>query len=322
MRMKWRIWMLAAISGGFLSGQAPRVSIVPTTPPNRAADNHSTAKLRVDSNLVLVPVVVTDAVDRPVLGLDKTAFRLYDDKQEQQITHFAMEDAPVSVILVFDTSGSMGKKLQTSRAAVSEFLKASNPEDEFALIEFADQPRLALKFTDNGDEIANQLLFLQSHGRTALIDALYMALHYMKSARHTRKAVVIISDGGDNRSRYTRSELKRRVREADVQIYSIGIMEPPSSRDATEEEAAGASLLDEMAKLSGGRFFEAESQLSMAEIARRIGSALRNQYVLGYSPSPGKQDGRYHRISVKLERAKGEGKVRTSFRSSYLSPSR
>jgi len=315
LRITVRFW----ICGGLLFGQGPRVSISPTARTERAVDKGPSAKLRVDSNLVLVPVLVTDHLDRPVLGLQKPNFRVYDDKQEQQITHFAMEDAPVSVVLVFDKSGSMGKKLQTSRQAVREFVDVSNPADEFALVEFADRPQLIQKFSDEKDQIPNRLAFQDSRGGTALIDAVCLALEQMGRARHARKAIVLISDGGDNSSRYRVGDLRNRIREADVQIYSIGVMESISLRGMAPEVFEGATLLDDISKLSGGRFFQAQHDGSVLDIAKRIGLALRNEYLLGYSPPTPKQDGRYHRITVKLEPPEGHKKLRASFRSSYLS---
>jgi VWFA-related protein len=259
-----------------------------------------------------------DDVNRLVVGLDKGDFKIYDDKVEQEITHFGSEDGPVSVVLAFDTSGSMGQKLRTSRLAVSAFLKASNPEDEFALVEFGDRVRLVAQFTSETGEIQNRLAFTESRGGTALVDAVFLALDQMKNAHHARKAILIISDGGDNSSRYSNGDLKKRA--ADVQIYSIGILESLSHRDKTPEEANGPLLLDEIATLTGGKLFEVDRLDALPDIAKRIAWALHNQYVLGYSPSTPKGDGRYHRITVKVQQTKGQPKLRTTFRSSYLSP--
>jgi Ca-activated chloride channel family protein len=252
--------------------------------------------------------------------LDKDAFKVYDDNVEQQISHFFLDDAPVSIAVVFDTSGSMGHKLQTSRIAVGELLKVSNPEDQFALIEFGDRAQLTLRFTDVQEEIQNKLTFVESRGCTALVDAVVLALEQMKHARHPRKAIVIISDGGDNHSRYSKRELKKRVKESDVQIYSIGIVESQALHGLSEEELAGPDLLNDLATQTGGRFFEVGSLDSLADVGARIGSALRNQYVLGYAPSSTPRDGRYHRITVKLQPAKGNAKLRASFRTTYLAP--
>jgi Ca-activated chloride channel family protein len=302
-------------------GQDPKVSIEPRTRPRSGAQGGAdrlAANIRVNSDLVLIPVMVTDNQDRLITGLERTHFRLYDDKVEQVITYFASEDAPVSVALVFDCSGSMGPKLEKSRAAVAEFLRTANPEDEFSLILFSDRVQLSAGFNAGPEEIQNRLLFSVSKGRTALLDAIYLALEQLKQhAKHSRKAVLIISDGGDNCSRYSMHEVKNCVREADAQIYSIGIVEDLGTRGRTPEELGGPALLDEIAHLSGGRLFEINNLNELADVASRIGAALRNQYVLGFAPAESRRDGKYHRIEVKLERPQGLPRLRASFRSGY-----
>ena len=282
---------------------------------DRAATN-----IRVNSDLVLIPVMVTDRHDRLITGLEKDHFKLFEDKVEQVITHFASEDAPVSIAVVFDCSGSMGPKLQKSRAAVAEFLRAANPEDEFALVLFNDRAQLAVGFTDHTEEIQSRLLYAQSKGRTALLDAIYLAMDQMKVAKHSRKALLIISDGGDNTSRYSMREVKNRVREGDAQIYSIGIEEPWGVRGRSPEELAGPALLDEIAGQSGGRLFEVNDLNELPDIAAKIGMALRNQYLLGFAPLEPKRDGKYHKIVVKLAAPKGLPALRASFRSGYYAP--
>jgi VWFA-related protein len=299
--------------------ERPFVAREPVDRP-KAAEGAGAPRIRVDSDLVLVPVVVTDPLDRLVTGLEKDRFRVLEDGVEQQVTHFSTEDAPVSVVIVFDTSGSMGPKLQKSRMAVAQFLEVSNPEDEFALVQFSDRARLLEHFTADHDEIGNRLAFIQSRGRTALLDAIALSLNEMKNARHSRKAILIISDGGDNCSRFSDREIRRRVREADVQIYAVGVMEPRFRRGRTPEEAFGPSLLEDLASASGGRLYEADYLDDLADIAVKIGSALRNVYVLGYAPSTPKRDGKYHRITVKVSPPEGFAKIRASFRSSYLAP--
>jgi Ca-activated chloride channel homolog len=261
--------------------------------------------------------MVTDRRDRLITGLEKGQFKVFEDKVEQVITHFASEDAPVSIGLVFDCSGSMGAKLQKSRAAVNEFLRAANAEDEFSLVLFNDRAQLVNPFTDRVEEIQNRMLFTESKGRTALLDAIYLSLHEMKNAKHARKAILIISDGGDNSSRYSYREVRNAVRESDVQIYSIGILEPFGLRGRTPEEFSGPSLLEDIAQDTGGRLFEVEDLNDLPDIASKIGAALRNQYILGYMPSDVKHDGKYHRIQVKIDRPKGLPPLRATFRSGY-----
>ena len=292
---------------------------VPGTTSTGSADR-VTPHIRVNADLVLIPVMVTDHRDRLITGLERGHFRVYEDKVEQAITHFAADDVPVSISLVFDCSGSMGAKLAKSKAAVKEFLRSANPEDEFSLIQFADNAQIVSPFTTRTEEIQNRLLYLQSKGRTALLDAIYLALDDMKNAKHARKAILIISDGGDNSSRYSSREVKRRVREADVQIYSIGIMESVMGRTRTLEEMDGPALLDDIAKQTGGRLFEVGDLNELSDVATKIGAALRNQYVLGYAPAEPKHDGKYHRIQVKITRPAGVPPLRASFRTGYLAP--
>ena len=185
------------------------------------------ADLRVDTTLVLVPVAVTIATTGKLLtGLEKDNFELTEDKAAQEIVTFGSEDVPLSVGVVFDCSGSMGNKLERSRQAVAQFMRTANPEDEFLLVQFNDRPELSVPFTSHTEDIQSHLTWVQSKGRTALLDGVAMAMNEMKKAHNGRKALLIISDGGDNSSRFTESEVRNWVREGDVQIYSIGIFEP------------------------------------------------------------------------------------------------
>jgi VWFA-related protein len=269
---------------------------------------------------VLIPVTVTDTQNRFVTGLEKDDFKLYEDKIEQVITHFASEDTPISVGLVFDCSGSMGDKLGKSREAVAQLLKSANPDDEFFLVEFNDRAGLVVGLTKQSQEVQNRLTFTQSKGRTALLDAIYLALNQMRKAHNPRKALVIISDGGDNSSRYTVSEVKNQVRETDVQIYAIGILEPLGSRGRSPEELEGPELLNSISQQTGGRLFEAGNVNELPDIASKIGAALRNQYVLGFSPSKSPRDGKYHRVRLKLAKLKGWPSLRAYWRLGYYAP--
>jgi Ca-activated chloride channel homolog len=304
--------------------KAPRddskVEIIPRAKRGEIAPDLPRSDIRVQSTLVLIPVTVTDPLNRFVTGLDRENFRVFEDKNEQKVTHFASEDAPLSVGLVFDTSGSMGSKLDKSRQAVKQFFKTANPEDEFFLIQFNDRPELVVDFTTRLEEIQNRLTFTQSKGRTALLDAVYMALHKMKKAKNARKALLIISDGGDNSSRYTESEIKNLVREADVQIYAIGIFEMMSNRGRTPEELSGPSLLSEIAEQTGGRHFPVENLNELPDVAAKIGIELRNQYLLGYTPTNPQRDGKYRRVQVKLVQPRGLPPLRAFWRLGYYAP--
>jgi VWFA-related protein len=297
-----------------------KVEIVPRAKRTETKQDIPRGDIRVQSTLVLIPVTVTDPLNRFVTGLDRENFRLFEDKSEQKVTHFASEDAPLSIGLVFDISGSMGSKLEKSRQAVAQFFKTANPEDEFFLVEFNDRPELVVDFTTHLEEIQNRLTFTQSRGRTALLDAVYMALHTMKKAKNPRKALLIISDGGDNSSRYTESEVKSRVREADVQIYAIGIYEQMANRGRTPEEMSGPGLLSEIAEQTGGRHFAVDSLNELPDVAAKIGVELRNQYILGYTPSNMERDGKYRKVQVKLVQPRGLPPLRASWRLGYYAP--
>jgi Ca-activated chloride channel family protein len=302
-----------------------KVNIEPRVKPTAeketdAIPERRQGRIRIDTTLVQVNVTVTDPLNRFVTGLEKEHFRLFEDKVEQKIAQFSAEDAPLSVGIVFDTSGSMGSKLQKSREAVAQFFKTANPEDEFFLIEFNDRPQLIVPFTTNTDEVQNQLTFTQSKGRTALLDGIYMSMNNMKKAHNPRKAILIISDGGDNSSRYTESEIKNAVREADVQVYAIGIFEPMGSRGRTTEEMAGPGLLSEIAEQTGGRHFPVENLSELPDIAAKIGIELRNQYVLYYSPKNQERDGKYRHVNVKLIQPRGLPPLKAFFRLGYYAP--
>jgi Ca-activated chloride channel homolog len=287
--------------------------------PNAIVNSH--ANIRVDSTLVLIPVTVTDPYNRFVTGLEKENFKILEDKKEQDIVQFSSEDAPLSVGVVFDCSGSMGNKLEKSRQAVAQFFKTANPDDEFFLVQFNDTADLVEPFTKNLEEIQNRLTFTQSKGRTALLDAIYLALHEMKKAMNPRKALLLISDGGDNSSRYTENEIKNLVKEADVQIYAIGIYEPIGSRSRTPEELSGPGLLTEIAEQTGGRQYAVDNLAELADIAAKIGVELRNQYILGYSPRNQDRDGKYRRVEVKLNQPRGLPPLRAFWRHGYYAPS-
>jgi VWFA-related protein len=298
----------------------PRAKTSEKEPPATVLGQRS-GSIRVDTTLVQINVTVTDPLNRFVTGLEKEHFRLFEDKIEQKIRDFSSEDAPLSIGLVFDTSGSMGPKLQKSRQAAVQFFKTANPEDEFFLVEFNDRPELVVPFTPDTEDIQNRLEFAQSKGKTALLDGVYMAMNQMKKARNPRKAILIISDGGDNNSRYTESEIKNAVREADVQIYGIGIFEPIGSRGRTPEEQMGPSLLSEVAELTGGRSYNVENLNELADIAAKIGIELRNQYVLYYSSSNQTRDGKYRHVNVKLVQPRGLPPLKAFFRLGYYAPS-
>ena len=304
--------------------EEPKVAIEPRVKPSPAAvaneKDSRQASIRIDTTLVLINVTVTDPLNRFVTGLEKEHFKLAEDKVEQTITQFSSEDAPLSVGLVFDCSGSMGNKLAKSRQAAAQFFKTANPEDEFFLVQFNDKPELVTGFTTNTEEIQNRLTFTQAKGRTALLDGLYLAMKQMKKAHNPRKAVLIISDGGDNSSRYTESEIKKLVRETDVQVYGIGIYEPIAGRGRTAEELSGPGLLTELAEQTGGRQYAVENLAELPDVAAKIGIELRNQYVLGYTPTNLEKDGKYRRVKVTIQQPRGLPPLKVFYRLGYYAP--
>ncbi len=268
-------------------------------------------------DVVLVPVTVTDPMSRLVTGLEKDNFQVFDGGDQQQIRHFSSEDAPVSIGIIFDASGSMADKIDRSRDAVIEFCKTANPQDEFFMIAFSDQPALVADFTQNIDDIQAKLLFVNARGRTALLDAVYLGINKLRQASYTKKALLIISDGGDNHSRYTEDEIKSMVREADVQIYGIGLYD---RSPGTIEEEMGPGLLDQITEITGGHAFRIENLDELSAAATKIGIELRNQYVLGYRPNHPMHDGKWHKIKVKLQPPKGLPPLHVYAKTGYYAP--
>ena len=277
-----------------------------------------TKPMIVDVDLVLVNVTITDPMNRLVTGLEKENFKIFEGSQEQQIRHFSSEDAPVSLGVIFDVSGSMKTKFEKARDAVVQFFKTANPQDEFFMVTFSDRPELLADFTQSVDDIQSKVVFAVPQGRTALLDAIYMGMNKMQDAHNPKKALLIISDGGDNRSRYTDSEIKNLVKEADVQIYAIGIYD---STFRTPEEAAGPALLNEITEVTGGRTFTIDNPNDLADVATKIGIELRNQYVLGYRPINPARDGRWRKIKVKLIPPKGLPPLSVYAKTGYYAPS-
>ena len=277
-----------------------------------------TKPVKVDVSLVLVPVTITDPMNRLVTGLDKENFEVYENKQEQELRTFSSEDAPVSIGVIFDMSGSMSSKIERAREAVIEFFKTANPQDEFFMITFADKPEEVSDFTSSVEEIQGKLVYTVPKGRTALLDAIYLGISKMRQAKYQKKALLIISDGGDNHSRYTEGEIKSTVKEADVMIYAVGIYD---HYFPTEEERLGPGLLSDIAELTGGRAFTIDNPNDLADVATKIGIELRNQYVLGYRPKNPGHDGKWRKIKVKLIPPKGLPPLRVYAKTGYYAPS-
>ena len=273
--------------------------------------------LKVDVDLVLVPVTITDPLNRLVTGLEKENFQLFDGNAQQEIRSFSSEDAPVSLGVIFNSSGSMSSKMDRAKDAVVEFFKTANPQDEFFMITFSDEPEEVSDFTNSVDEIQNKLVYAVPRKRTALLDAIYVGVSKMRQAKYAKKALLIISDGGDNHSRYTEGEIKALVKEADVMIYAIGIYDRYFQ---SQEERLGPALLTDIAELTGGRAFTIDNPNDLADVATKIGIELRNQYVLGYRPAKVVHDGKWRKIKVKLMPPKGLPPLRVYARTGYYAP--
>ena len=296
---------------------APAAPVDPNA-PGGIIPRSSLPRLRMEANLVLVPMTVTDPMNRLVTGLEAPNFQIYDDNIGQTIKSFSTEDAPVTIGIVFDLSGSMTSKFSRARKALSEFLRTSNPADEFFVVGFNDKPAVIVDYTSDVDDVEARMVMLRPENRTALIDAVYLGIDKLKEAKYERKALLIISDGGDNRSRYTQGELRRVVRESDVQIYSIGIFDNYAS---TTEEELGPVLLSDISEMTGGRMFKVSDIADMEDIAARISAELRNQYVIGYRPSDMKKDGNWRKLKVRLVPPPGLPSLTVHFRQGYYAPS-
>jgi len=275
------------------------------------------ALIRMNVDMVLVPITVTDPVNRLVTGLEQDDFQVFENNGPQKIRTFANEDAPVSIGIIFDLSGSMSSKLLRARESILQFIKTANPEDEFFVIGFNDRPELIEDFTNSVEDIQARLVTVRSGHRTALLDAIYYGVAKMKEARHERKALLVVSDGGDNNSRYTEGELRAQVREADVQIYSIGIFDPYAP---TPEERTGPQLLDEVSEETGGRLFRVDDITEMGDIAEKISTELRNQYVIGYKPKDLTRDGKWRKVKVKVNPPPGLPPLTVYARTGYYAP--
>ncbi|HKV61320.1 MAG TPA: VWA domain-containing protein [Candidatus Acidoferrum sp.] len=271
----------------------------PSTPIKPSQNIH------IDVELALVNVTVTDPYGRMVVGLDPDNFRVYEDKVEQEVLTLSSEDVPATIGVIFDFSGSMANKIRKAREAALQFFRTANPLDEFFLVTFNERAELTNAFTNSIEDLQSRMMLTAPKGSTALLDAIYLGLSQMHGANNARRALLIISDGGDNHSRYDESDIKRLVKEANTQIYAIGIFDPLGYRERSPEELNGPSLLDEITEMTGGRVFAVGNINELPDIATKIGVELRNQFVLGYRPSNKTRDGRWRKIKIKLRVPKG-----------------
>ena len=273
--------------------------------------------VRLGTSIVNVIVSVTDPYGRFVTGLGRDHFEVFDDKVKQQIAHFTDDDAPVSLGIVYDVSGSMKERVGRSIRALRRFIETSHADDDFFLIGFNDRAKLVQDFTTSGDNVLGHLMFANPHGSTALYDAAYLAVEKVQQGRQSKKALLIISDGQDNNSRYTYKELRNRVKEADVQIYAIGITDPANDTLA----GFGRSVLEEITRMTGGRAFfpNAYNEPELVEICTRIALELRHQYSVGFYPTDIQSENKWHKVQVKVNPPRGLGRLSLSYRDGYQS---
>ncbi len=270
--------------------------------------------IKVDVDLVLVNATVSDSKGRLVTGLEQENFRIWEDKVEQKVEYFSSEDTPMSIGLIFDATGSMEDKISRARDAAVSFLKTGNPEDEFFLVTFSQSPRLAEGFTTDISRLQNHMLFTPAKGLTPLFDAVYLGLETMKSARNKRKALLLITDGEDNHSRYSFWDIKEFVKEQDVQIFVIGIVNSSGELDPGRD---GQAIIEDLAQISGGRAFFPDSVDELEDICNKIALELRNQYVLGYHSTNEAKDGKWRKIRLKINPPKGVSNLSVHGKSGY-----
>lgn len=302
--------VVAAFQGPLPASRAPKSHVLPETPP---------VTIRVDASLVLIPVHVTTATGESVTDLPKEGFRLFEDDVEQKITYFAKDDAPSSIGVLLDTSGSMKNKMRRSSEAAATFFRTANQQDEFFLIEFNDRPKLTVPFTNDPEDLIRRVTHARPFGRTSLLDAVHLASVQMKKARNTRKAIVIVSDGGDNCSRLTARQVKTEVLESDMQTYAIGIFDDDATPKRTREERNGPGLLEALSEETGGRHYRVDDLDQLASVAASISKDLRNEYLLGYTSANPERDGKYRRVKVNVDSTAGP-KLRTYYRRGYYTP--
>jgi Ca-activated chloride channel family protein len=271
--------------------------------------------LRVDTNLVLVPVTVNDAMNRTVTSLNKQNFELYEAGKQQKILYFSTEDSPISVGVLLDLSSSMTDKIDIARHALEEFFNNANSEDDYFVLGFADTPQLLSDTTESVKDLENTLASATPKGSTALLDAIYLAMAKLRKAKYPRRAIFIISDGGDNNSRYSSREIKQLVEESDVEIYAIGIFD---SIFKTYEEWAGKRLLTGITQSTGGRTIAVNDVKQLPEAAAAVSQELRNRYLLGYRPSNSSRDEQFRKIKVRLAPPLPASPLHVYFKKGYI----
>ena len=270
-------------------------------------------RLRVDVEMVLLRVTVTDPLNRYVIGLDQEHFRVFENKVEQEITHFSNDRSPVSVGIILDTSGSMSDNILSARNSIVRFLEQGDPGDEYFLITFNDRTAVVQDYTSRSENIQNEISITSPKGRTALYDAIYLGLDKIRDAGNDKKALIVITDGEDNRSRYTFSEVKEFAKESDVQIYVIG---------ERGELGYGRSIISEITRLTGGRPFFPNNLKQLDYFVDLIHTELRNQYVIGYTSTDHETNGEWRKLKVQLDPPEGLPRLSIRTKEGYFAPNK
>lgn len=282
---------------------------------SQLGDQGGQDRIILPTDLVSLPVTVTDGYNRLVTGLDRQHFEIFEDKVKQDISFFSDDDAPVNLGIVFDVSGSMKGKLDRARDALKAFIQTSHSDDDFFLVAFNQRANLLAEFSD-GDALANKLTLVDPKGQTALYDAAYLGIEKAKQGRHNRHAMLLISDGQDNSSRYTYGELRKLLKEAGVQIYCIGIVEIGGGSGGTLD-MQGQAILEEIAQTTGGKAFFPRSGAELEDATTRIALELRHQYSIGYNPTNVNRDGQWHKIKVNVKGPKGLSNLKVQHKEGY-----
>ena len=275
--------------------------------------------VKIDVDLVLVNSTVTDSGGRSLTGLDRNHFHVWEDNVEQAIQYFSTEEVPVSVGIVFDMSGSMNGKISIARDAVMTFLKTGSPNDEYTLVEFNNRPQVVQDFTSDIIEVQNRIALVSPSGWTALYDAVYLGMQQLRRAHNPRRALLLITDGEDNHSHYTFSDVKEIARESNIQLYTIDVggYSIPMGTRGNRSVLPGRAVLEELVSLTGGQAFFTTDVRKLEDISSRISEDLRNQYVLGYIPTNSSKNGKWRKLRLKVNPS---SQVSVHAKSGYYAP--
>jgi Ca-activated chloride channel family protein len=299
--------MTVVLSATLLAQPNTRSTKAALPQPEAAQEAHLTVKTEV----VSLAVSVTDQQGRFLPGLAKEDFRVVDDRVSQEISYFSDTDAPATVGIVFDVSGSMSAgKIAHAREALAQFIQTSHPDDEYFLIGFSNQAEILLDHTSDSEALLRKVSALRPQGDTVLYDGVRLALHQVAQGNHTKRALIVISDGEDNHSRTTFNQLRRQLQEANVTVWTVLIGPlPPRSN--------GGAVMDKLASVSGGKAFFPRNAEKMGEDFAQIALELRRQYSIGYTPSNLVADGRWHRVKVEVEPFAAAARVVVRTRQGY-----